>query len=343
MNCTECQRRIAELGGADLLPSDVADHVATCAECTAALAAERHVRAVLAAAPWPESALAADLPRLRARVEAAEAAEAEDRVSVRARRRRAMWILVGVLAFLAAVVWLALRSGSALAAWPGLGLAAGLALLVGVGGAWAGLDVVGQRVNATGGSRSALLLLGIARAALAAVLVVGLLQPAVRSGFQDVLGQVTRRSAEAGSTAYEASLLCVSAEDGSRRMARWDEGCRAGEQPIQTGGGLISGAPTDLATVEYRAGTATIPAGGDGAVINFSRPMPTSGYSVALSPLGWERPIASDDTCRLPVVGAKSTTGFTIGLRRCWFESEDLPRDPVKGDLTLEWIAISTR
>ncbi len=250
---------------------------------------------------------------------------------------------MGVLTLLAAVVWLALSPGRALAAWPGLGLAAGLALLVGVGAAWAGLDLVGQRLNDTGASRSALLGLGVLRAGLAAVLVLGLLQPAVRSGFQDALGQVTRGSAEADATAYESSLLCASAEDGSLRVARWGEGCRAGERPLAAGGELLAGAPQYSPLVEYRAGTATIPAGRDGAFINFSRPMPNSGYHVTLSAAGWERPFAPDDVCRLPFVGGKSTNGFSIGLRRCWFEGEDIPRDVAQGDLTLEWIAIQTR
>lgn len=90
-------------------------------------------------------------------------------------------------------------------------------------------------------------------------------------------------------------------------------------------------------------GPAVIPAGFNGTSISFARPMPNAGYHVVLSPHHWGRPFATDDACRFPVVGGKTTSGFTINLRRCWFEGNTVPTDPAEVDLRLDWIAIEGR
>lgn len=339
MSCEAFQRRIAEAAAADLLPADVAAHVAACAACARAVAAEHHVRAVLAAASWPDSPLVHDLGRLRDRAAAREAARAQ------VRRARA-WRWAGVAGALAALGWLGAQTRPAGVASPGAFPVAAVVLLAVSGAAWIGLDVAGRRMAAAGAPGRVLLGLSAARAVVAAACVIGLLHPAVLPALEASLWSATGRPAGAGTASVEASVLCAGIADGQLRLVSASEGCRDYERDVGTGFGgatALGLAPGSATGLQIRSGMAVIPAGFNNTSINFSEPMPNAGYHVVLSPYDWGRPFAVDDACRFPIVGARTTSGFPIGVRRCWFEGEDVPLDPVKVDLKVDWIAIETR
>ncbi len=339
MSCEAFRRRIAQIGGADVLPADIAAHVADCAECAQAVAAERHVRAVLAAAPWPDSPLAQDLDRLRSR---AATWDAERSHALRARAGR--WAgAAGVLLVLAGLGAWVLRAGDAA---PGALPIVALVLLAAGGATWIGLDAAGRRMAAAGAPGRVLLGLSAARAVVAAACVIGLLHPAVLPALEASLWSATGRPAGAGTASVEASVLCAGIADGQLRLVSASEGCRDYERDVGTGFGgatALGLAPGSATGLQIRSGMAVIPAGFNNTSINFSEPMPNAGYHVVLSPYDWGRPFAVDDACRFPIVGARTTSGFPIGVRRCWFEGEDVPLDPVKVDLKVDWIAIETR
>lgn len=344
MACDDFQRRIAQVGGADVLPADVAAHIAECESCAQAVAAERHVRAVLAAAAWPDSPLAHDLGRLRDRAAARQLALAGER-----RVRMTRW--GGVALALGGAVALGVGAVRLLRPGDGAGDANLVRLLVVAalatgGAAWVGLDAAGRRLAAGGASARAQLGLSAARAVLAAGLVLGLLHPTAQGALQSVLWSASGRPASAGMGAFEASLLCAGIGDGRLRLVAASEGCGTYEREVLTGGGTLAGlggGGAAEAGMEVRAGLATIRVGFNFTSVNFSTPMPNAGYHVVLSPRGWGRALVADEACRFPIVGGKTTTGFTLGVERCWFEGGNPPPDPLKTDLTFDWIAIEPR
>jgi len=336
MTCNECQQRIAEIGGADPLPDDVAAHVDSCDDCAEAVVAERHVRAVLVAAPWPDSSLAQDMSRLKAR------ASAESAALSRSRRRRALgW--VGGLGALAALAWVGTRVVLAGDGTAPITPALLFALFATCGVIWVGLDAAGRRLAASGASTATLVGLSAARAGVAVALMVALLHPAAQPALEDILWSISWRPAEAGTTAFEASLLCAGKADGRLRVTLWSEGCREHEREVPGGLGGAPGGAGGAAAMPYRAGSVTIPAGLNYAFIDFSQPMPTAEYHIAATVTDMGRPFAADDACRVVMVAGKSTEGFGIMFRRCWFDWVDVPADPAKNDLTLDWIAVEGR
>ena len=234
--CERWQQRIAECAAADPLPSDVAEHVEDCEACTAVLLQERHVRGAMTAIEWPEmpSTVTADAVIERAR---------------RAKRgpaspRAGLWLLAVVgMGMFAALGSLVVAGPSWLTHSDYFGPAVSIGAIVAAGLGWTGFDDADRRVAGSGSPSGVSIGIGLARAALVAALVLTVMNPAVRGGWDRSIFGLAGGPAEAGGTAYQAALICASMADGSMRLTTWDEGCREGEQAVPSGAGALPGGP----------------------------------------------------------------------------------------------------
>jgi len=335
MTCEACQRLIEALGVGDVLPAEVAAHVATCARCNADLVEERHVRTALSGAPWPMSRLADDLRHLSAY---AIAQEAERRLRHQRLTRR--WAGgLGLLAILGVLGVRSVWSPGGGGGWPQLALLIGLGLA-----AWAWLEYVGRRMAAAGAAPFAQIGLGLGRAAIGLAVVVTLVEPSRWADLPYTLVRTAGGPAEAQGGVVEAELLCAASADGRLRIARASEGCRGNEVAVALDGrvgGVDGTASVDGLAIRF--GTATIPAGQESVTVHFAPPMPDASYQVVFVPHLSDKPITSDPACHIVGLAGTSADHFGIGIRWCWFESVERPPDWAASDITVDWVAIGGR
>jgi len=334
LDCERCQRFISDNATGHEMPSSVTDHIAGCRTCAAVLADERLVRTTLAEVAWPASPLGGDLQRLATYVAGQDAER-------RARRQRVTRHWVNGLGLLAVVgllgVWVAFRQGPA-GEWdsmlPAVPIGFGIA-------AWVWLEVIGRRLAMEGATPLAQFGLGVGRAAIGLALVVAVIDPSRWAELPYTIARMAGGPAEAHGAVFEAELVCAAGVDGRLRLARASEGCRAHEVAVSLDGRAGSESGRDeLDGLSIRFGTATLPAGDSALTVTFAPPMSSGSYQVLFTPHNASKPTTVDDACHVIGIGGKSTTHFSLDIRRCWFEGIDVPHDWAASDITVDWVVI---
>ena len=89
--------------------------------------------------------------------------------------------------------------------------------------------------------------------------------------------------------------------------------------------------------IDYRAGTVTMLSGNHNVFVNFSSPMPSNNYSVAITPLKPYCPVDAPYYFAPAMVGPR---GFSINFQSA---SNDSTLHPLPRDVQLQWIAIMNK